>query len=144
MYCFRFENCKNLNERILFCVHSHGGELYIYLTRNQKNRKNDIPCQAVANKLGIEKLPIHFQTIHRLKRVLVFRRILFKNKSIMQKYQSRRLKGSICNIPISGIYINCMTIPRPVVSNGVIVVKLKYKVNYCIHVLFEPVWPRFV
>ena len=133
-----------MNERILFCVHSHDGELYIYLTRNKKIKENDIPCQAVANKLDTEKLPIHFQTIRRLETVLVFRRILFKNISIMPKDQSRRLKESICKIPISEIYINCMALPRPVGSNGAIVVKLKCKVNYRSHVLFEPVRPSFV
>ena len=37
-----------------------------------------------------------------------------------------------------------MTVPRPADSNGMIVVKLKRKVEYRTHVLFEPVRPSFV
>ena len=48
----------------------------------------DIPCQAVVNKLSIEKPPIQFQTIRRLERVfLVSRRISFKKISIISKGQ---------------------------------------------------------
>ena len=133
-----------MNERILFCVHSHDGELNICLTCDKKIKENDIPYQAVANKLGIEKFPIYFQTIRRLERVLVSRKILFKNISVVPKDQSPSSKGSICNIPISEIYINCMTLPRPVGSNGIIVVKLKCKVQCRSHLLYEPIRPNFV
>ena len=61
----------------------------------------DIPCQAVVNKLSIEKPPIQFQTIRRLERVfLVSRRISFKKISIISKGQLPKLKGTICKIPI--------------------------------------------
>ena len=95
-------------------------------------------------KLGNEKLPIQFQIFRRPERVLVSVRILFKKISIMPKVQSPKLNGSICNIPISEIYANCMTLPRSADSNGLIVVKLKRKVEHRVQVLFEPVRPSFV
>lgn len=55
---------------------------------------------------------------------------MFKKISIVLKDQSSKLKGSICNIPISEIDANCMILPRPADSNGLIVVKLKRKVKY--------------
>ena len=55
----------------------------------------------------------------------------------MPKGQSLKVKGSICNIPISEIGNNCKSLPRPAISNGVIVVKLKRKAEYRGHVLFE-------
>ena len=55
----------------------------------------------------------------------------------MPKGQSIKVKGSICNIPISEIGNNCKSLPRPAISNGVIVVKLKRKAEYRGHVLFE-------
>ena len=61
---------------------------YTCLTCGKKIKKNDIPCQAIINKFCIEKLPIQFQTICRLERVLVSRRILFNKISIMLKDQS--------------------------------------------------------
>ena len=63
---FRFENYKNLNKSMLFCVHSNYSKLYSGLKRDKKIKKNDIPCQVVDNKLTIKKLPNHFQTIHSL------------------------------------------------------------------------------
>ena len=49
----------------------------------------------------------------------------------MLKGQSPKVKGSICNIPISKIDNNCN-------------VKLKRKAAYRGHVLFEPVRPRLI
>ena len=100
---FIFEIRENLNGSILFCVHSHDCELYICLTYDQKIKKNDITGQVVANKLDIEKLPIQFQTIRRLEKVPVSRRILFKKISVMPKGQSPMLKRRISNISISEI-----------------------------------------
>ena len=47
-----------------FVCHSHNDELYICLTCDKRIKKNDVPCQAVAIKRGVEKLLIQFQTIH--------------------------------------------------------------------------------
>ena len=43
----------------------------------------------------------------------------------MPKIQSCTLKGSICNIPISKADINCVSHPRPVDNNRLIIVGLK-------------------
>ena len=43
----------------------------------------------------------------------------------MAKRQSAKVKGGICNIPISKIVINFTSLPRNADSNGIIVVKLK-------------------
>ena len=40
VFRFGFGNYENLNESILFSVHSHDGELYICLTCDTKLRKN--------------------------------------------------------------------------------------------------------
>ena len=58
--------------------------------------------------------------------------------------QSTKVKGGICNIPISKIDINFKSPPRNADSNGIIVVKLKRKVEYRGHVLFEPVRIRII
>ena len=53
----------------------------------------------------------------------------------MPKGQSPKLKGSICNIPISEFGRNCMSLPRPTDSNGLIVFKMKRKAEYHSHIL---------
>lgn len=83
---------------MLFYVDSNDCECYISLTSDRKLNKNAVPCQAVANKLTIERLPSQFQTTHELERILVSGTILFKKVTIMPKNHSLTLKGSMCNI----------------------------------------------
>ena len=119
--------------------------VYIYVDLTTISLKNNVPCQAVSNKLAVELLPNEFRDLRRLERVLVAKRILFKKVTVMPtKGQSPKMKGSICNIPISEIDNNCNSLPRPADSNGVIIVKLKRKAAYRGHVFFEPVRPRLI
>ena len=101
--------------------------MYICRTCHNKVKKNNVPCQVISNKLAVELLPNEFRDLRRLERVLVAKRILFKKVTVIPKGQSPKVKGSICNIPISEIDNNCNSLPRPADSNGVIVVKLKMK-----------------
>ena len=84
-----------------------------------------------------------FQDICRLNRLLVSRRILFKKVTVMPKGKSLKIKG-ICNIPIAEVDVNCSMLPRPAGSNGLIIVKLKWKLAYKGHVVFEAVRPDVV
>ena len=54
---------------------------YICKTCAQKLNKNQIPCQAVCNKLQIYDIPIVLRCIHRLERVLIVRRLQFKKSN---------------------------------------------------------------
>ena len=61
----------------------------------------------------------------------------------MPKGQSPKLKGAICNVPIDVDNITTV-LPRPVNNNGILVVKLKRKLEYKGYVLFEPIRPAVV
>ncbi|XP_057310099.1 uncharacterized protein LOC130648095 [Hydractinia symbiolongicarpus] len=67
--------------------------------------KSEIPAQAVCNKLDMFDSPDELETLNRLEKTIIARRILFKKITIMPKGQSPKLKGTICNVPI-----NCQTI----------------------------------
>ena len=54
------------------------------------------------------------------------------------------MKGSICNIPVTEVDNNCTTLPRPAHSNGVLIAKLKRKLEYKSHIIFEAVRPALV
>ena len=54
-----------------------------------------------------------------------------------------KIDGSICSIPKEAASI-CNILARPVVSNGLIVVKLKMELKYRIHVYFEPVCQKML
>ena len=80
---------------------------------------------------------------NRLERAVISHRILFKKVSIMLKGRFPKLKGSICNIPIDLADITNV-LPHGTDSNGLVVVKLKRKLNYHGHVYFEAVCPETV
>ena len=62
----------------------------------------------------------------------------------MPKGKSLKIKGSICNNPVSEVDVNCNMLPRPADSNGLIIVMLKRKLEYKGHVVFEAVRPDVV
>ena len=62
----------------------------------------------------------------------------------MPKGKSLKIKGSICNIPVAEVDVNCNILPRPADSNGLLIVKLKRKFEYKIHLIFEAVRPALV
>ena len=136
---FKIGNYGDVNAVPFSLVMSYDGHSYICRTCDKTMKKNCIPCQAVCNKMGITFLPKEFESISRLERVLVSRRILFKKVVIMPKGKLPKIKGSLCNIPVNEVYHNCKSLPRPADSNGLSIVKLKHKAEYRSHVLFEPV-----
>jgi len=81
-------------------------------------------CQSVLNKLETVTLPDHLNGIHKLERVLVSKRLLFKKIVIMPKGQSPKLKGNICNVPVE-VNDKVTTLPREPTNNGFLLVKLK-------------------
>ena len=54
-----------------------------------------------------------------------------------------KIKGSIYNILIEVANV-CNILPKPSVSNGLIVVKLKRDLKYRGHVYFEPIRPHVI
>ena len=66
-------------------------------------KKRFILFQAVSNKLGITFLPKEFESKHKIERMLVSRRILFKKLVIMPKSKLPNIKGSLCKIPVNGV-----------------------------------------
>ena len=61
----------------------------------------------------------------------------------MSKGQVPKMKGAICNIPVSVNDIST-SLPRNVNSSGIVLVKLKKKLEFSGHVYFEPVSPAKV
>ena len=53
-----------------------------------------------------------------------------------------KIKGSICNVPIDTVDV-ANTLPQGADSNGIVMIKLKRKMNYRGHVYFEAVFTRY-
>jgi len=67
----------------------------------------------------------------------------FQKVTIMPKGESPKVKGALCNVPVGCVDV-ANILPRKPDSNGIVLVKLKHKLEYREHVLFEGVRPDFV
>ena len=89
--------------------------------------------------MALDPIPDELRHLRKLEKVVISKRLFFKKITVMHgKGEFSKIKGSICNIPVEAANI-CNILPRPVVSNGLIVVKLKRDLKYRGHVYFEPV-----
>ena len=142
--CFRLEKYNILMPKCHSFVNSFDGKIYICETCHKHLTKGVIPCQSVSNKMELDPIPKELQHLHRLERILISKRILFKKIAIMHgKGEFSKIKGTICNVPIESENV-CDILPRPADSNGLIVVKLKRDLKYRGHVYFEPVRPHVI
>ena len=62
---------------------------------------------------------------------------------MMPKGQSPQLKGALYDIPIDAVEV-CNTLPLPADSNGIVIVKLKRKLQYRGYVYFKSIRPNFI
>ena len=122
---------------------TYNSKHYICKTCHTKLKNNKTPCQAVWNKLKVDPLPGVLESLHKLEKAIICKRILFSKVMIMPKGQMPKIKGSICNVPIDISEVHKI-LPRGADSNGLISVKLKRKLAYRGHVYFEPVRPEHV
>ena len=79
----------------------------------------------------------YFCGIRKLEKVLIAKRLLFKRITIMPHGQMEKISGTICNIPVDTTTNITNMLPRPADSNGLVIIKLKRKLEYHGHVLFE-------
>ena len=135
---------ENFDEQAVFTnVKSFDDVIYICFTCHNHIRNSKIPPQAVWNILEVFELPPEIYNLKRLEKLLISKRILFKKIAVMSKGQQQKIKGAVCNVPIQAEEIyNCL--PQSMDSNGLIWVKLKRKLEYRGHVVFEGVDPNSI
>ena len=116
---------------------------YICGTCHLKAKKGQIPCQAVYNKLDIDEMPSVLEALRKLESVLVAQRLVFQKIVVMPKGQRKKIRGAICNVPVNCDTV-CRSLPRPSELSGIILLKLKRKLEYSGHQYFEAVRSEFV
>lgn len=79
-------------------------------------------------KIPIFPVPEILLNLNRLERVLISRRILLKKINVIPKEGFPKLKGTICKIPVDSKNI-ANVLPQGADSNGLLVAKLKRKLN---------------
>ena len=107
-------------------------KLYICETCNKHLYENEIPCQAVCNKMVLDLIPDELKDFKKTEKVLIAKIILFKKIAIMHgKGELFKIKESVYTISIEATN-KCNILPRPAVSNGLIVVQLKIQ-GLCVY-----------
>ena len=119
---------------------SFDNQQYICNTCHSKVKKGKTPCQEVCNKLVIDEVPSELESLRKLESVLIAQRIVFQKIIIRPKEQHRKIKGAICNIPVDCETV-CRSLPRPSEQSGIILLKLKRKLQYSGHQYCETVRP---
>ena len=116
---------------------------YICRTCHSKLLKQQIPCQAVHNNLQVDEIPPELSVLEKLEQILIAQRIVFEKIVVMPKGQQRKIKGAICNVPVECDQ-TCNILPRPPERSGIIMLKLKRKLQFRGHVYFQAVRPRMI
>ena len=114
-------------------VKSFDDKQYICRTCHTKVLKRNVPCQAAFNKLCVAELPPELSLLEKLEQILMAQRIVFEKIIVMPKGQQRKIKGAICNVPIE-FDQTCKILPRPPERSGIIMLKLKRKLEFRGHV----------
>ena len=98
-----FENEKyRILTAELYCpVRSFNEKTYTCDTCHKHLSRNEMPCQAVCNKMSSDPIPDELKDLKKLEKNLISKRITFKKIAIMNgKGEFAKIKSSICNIPI--------------------------------------------
>ena len=124
-------------------IKSFDEKQYICKTCHVKVLKGQIPCQAIYNKLQIDEIPPELSVLEKLEQILIAQRIVFEKIVVMPKGKQRKIKGAICNVPVECDQ-TCTVLPRPPERSGIILLKLKRKLEFRGHVYFQAVRPQVI
>ena len=117
--------------------------MYICSTCHRKVKRNTIPCQAAYNRLIIDDTPAELADLQKLEQILISQRIVFEKIVVMPKGKQRKIKGAIRNVSVT-CEQTCKILPRAPDSSGIIMLKLKSKLQFKGHVYFEAVRPQHI
>ena len=122
-------------------ITSCNGNMYIcntcHITIKKTNRELRV------KQCTIILLLMMLACLEKLEQILVSQRIVFQKIVVMPKGQQRKIRGAICNVPVS-CEETCRVLPRPPDSSGIIMLKLKRKLQFRGHVYFQAVRPEVV
>ena len=124
-------------------IASFDNKEYICTTCHSKVVKGKTPCQAVYNDMSVDEIPAELTILEKLEQILIAQRIVFEKIVVMPKGQQKKVSGAICNVPVNCDQ-TCKVLPRPPERSGIIMLKLKRKLEFRGHVYFQAVRPQLV
>ena len=93
--------------------------------------------------MSIDEIPPELALLEKLEQILIAQRIVFEKIVVMPKGQQKKVSGAICNVPVNCDQ-TCKVLPRPPERSGIILLKLKRKLEFRRHVYFQAVRPQLV
>ena len=102
-----------------------------------------VPPPPPGNDMHVDDIPVELSSLEKLEQILVAQRIVFEKIVVMPKGQQRKIKGAICNVPVE-CDKTFHVLPRPPESSGIIMLRLKRKLQFRGHVYFQAVRPQFI
>ena len=72
----------------------------------------------------VDDIPTELSSSEKLEQILIAQRIVFEKIVVMPKGQQRKIKDTICNVPVE-CDKTCQTLPHAPESSGIIMLKLK-------------------
>ena len=91
----------------------------------------------------VDDISMELASLEKLEQILIAQRIIFQKIVFMPKGQQRKIKGAICNVPVE-CDETCSVLPRPSERSGIVMLKLKRKLEFKGHVYFQAVRPELI
>ena len=79
--------------------------------------------------MHVDEVPRELAVLEKLEQILIAQRIVFEKIVIMPKGEQRKIKGAVCNVPVE-CDETCAVLPRPSERSGIIMLKLKRKLEF--------------
>ena len=87
------------------------------------------------NNMYVVETPSELASLEKLEQILIAKRIVFQKIVVMPKGQQKKIKDAICNVSVECDQ-TCNELPRPLERSGIIMLKLKRKLQFKGHVYF--------
>ena len=78
------------------------------------------------NYSNVDLVPTELGNLKKLEQILIAQCIIFERVIVTLEGQQRKIKGTICNVPVNCDQ-TCKIFPRPPERSGIILLKLKRK-----------------
>ena len=141
----KYSNCsEDLLDRA-FCSPylSNDGNEWVCTTCDNALKRSELPVQSVGNGLKLDEIPPELSNLNSLEIRLICLRIPFIKMVNLPVGKQRGIHGPTVNVP-ANIDNICTALPRLPSKSDIIPIKLKRKLTYKSHYLFDFVDPQKV
>ena len=135
--------CKDVACSVITECQKVNGKEWICNTCHQSLKKGQIPVQSVCNGLQLEMVPEELVDLRPLERRLISQRIPFMKLVGLPRGRQNAIHGPAVNIPTKLEKV-CSLLPRLPADAEVIPIKLKRKLVYKGHYMYEYIRPQRV